>query len=161
MKRKNTKLQTFIVMIQSSLKAILLAPLIVVSLLTDLLKLPGTLLQDEKYFEYKYQNSLEYMEQAQTNMVTKVFIKVLYQEYNTFKGVQTTYFKSMSKHRKIMKIIDNMHDLTCRGSKDYKKALENVKDFNLAKILVHKCTIPHPSGDIKKAWYNMDVIYAI
>ena len=60
-----------------------------------------------------------------------------------------------------MKIVDNMHDLTCRGLKNYKKALENVKDFNLAKILVHKCTIPHHSGDIKKAWYNIDIIYAI
>mmetsp|Transcript_22642 Transcript_22642/g.34937 ORF Transcript_22642/g.34937 Transcript_22642/m.34937 type:complete len:101 (-) Transcript_22642:542-844(-) len=72
-----------------------------------------------------------------------------------------TFEKSMNFHRKTMRIVDNMHDLTCRGIKDYKKALENVKDFNLAKVLVYKCTIPHSTGDIKRGWYNIDVIYAI
>jgi len=67
----------------------------------------------------------------------------------------------MIKHRKIMKIVENLHDLCCRGSKDYKLALENVQDYNLAKILTRKCTVPHFSGDIKQGLTIYNILFAI
>jgi hypothetical protein len=55
----------------------------------------------------------------------------------------------MEMHTRIFEIIDNMHDLVCRGTKDYKQALANVEDYNMTKILTRKCSIPDRSGDIK------------
>ena len=58
-----------------------------------------------------------------------------------------------------MKIVDNLHDLMCKGVKDYKTALENVQDYNLAKILACKCTVPNKSGDIKQAQIFFNILY--
>lgn len=41
----------------------------------------------------------------------------------------------MIMHTKIFSIIENLHDLCCRGTKDSKQALANVQDYNLTKIL--------------------------
>mmetsp|Transcript_12110 Transcript_12110/g.18725 ORF Transcript_12110/g.18725 Transcript_12110/m.18725 type:complete len:121 (+) Transcript_12110:4022-4384(+) len=60
-----------------------------------------------------------------------------------------------------MRIVDNLHDLCCRGIKDYKQALENVQDYNLAKIFTRKCTVPHQSGDIKEGVTIFNILYAI
>lgn len=67
----------------------------------------------------------------------------------------------MLDHRVRMSIVDNLHDLTCKGLKDYKKALENVKDYNLARILTFKSAIPDVSGDVKQNSYNLDILNSI
>ena len=60
-----------------------------------------------------------------------------------------------------MKIVDNLHDLCCRGVKDYKTALVNVKDYNLARTMTFKSSIPHESGDVKQNVYCLDILFAI
>jgi len=64
-------------------------------------------------------------------------------------------------HRKSFSMIDNLHDLTCRGNKDYKEALEKVRDYNIAKILTRMCSIPDPNGDYKESKVEMNVVHAV
>jgi hypothetical protein len=52
----------------------------------------------------------------------------------------------MEMHVKIFKIVDNLHDLTCRGNKDSKEALSNVDNYNMTKIFTAQCGIPQESG---------------
>lgn len=67
----------------------------------------------------------------------------------------------MVMHRKVYQIIDNLHDLCCRGTKDYREALANVQDYNMTKILSRKCSIPDPTGDVKQSRCDFNVMYAI
>jgi len=67
----------------------------------------------------------------------------------------------MKMHVKIFSIIDNLHDLTCIGSKDSKEALSNVQDYNMTKILTHKCSVPDRHGVYKFAKCDMDIIYCV
>jgi hypothetical protein len=67
----------------------------------------------------------------------------------------------MVMHRKIFDIVNNMHDLMCRGSKDFRQALQNVQDYNMTKILTSKCAIPSKSGNYKEGLVEFDVIYAV
>tara|TARA_B110000285_G_scaffold136536_1_gene152935 strand:+ start:502 stop:1023 length:522 start_codon:yes stop_codon:yes gene_type:complete len=64
-------------------------------------------------------------------------------------------------HRGIFSLIDNLHDLTCRGNKDYKEALSNVQDYNMTKILTRQCSIPDINGDYKEAKCDLNTIYAV
>ena len=64
-------------------------------------------------------------------------------------------------HRGIFSLIDNLHDLTCRGNKDYKEALSNVQDYNMTKILTRMCSIPDVNGDYKEAKCDLNTIYAV
>ena len=61
------------------------------------------------------------------DVIIATFAKVFYvnfdQEYAN-KGM--TLIELMVMHRKIFSIVDNLHDLVCKGTKDYKQALANV-----------------------------------
>lgn len=46
--------------------------------------------------------------------------------YIKFKGRHMTLIELMQLHRKIFRLVDNLHDLICRGTKDYKEALSRV-----------------------------------
>lgn len=123
-KRQEYKGQNII----SMLLTIVFNPLILaLSLLIDLITLPNLLLQDEKNFEYKYQQSLEILTKVQVDVIITTFAKIFYinfeQEYG---GKFMTLIELMVMHRKIFSIIDNLHDLCCKGTKDYKQALANV-----------------------------------
>ena len=72
-----------------------------------------------------------------------------------------TLMELMMMHRRIFSIIDNLHDLLCRGNKDYRQALSNVQDYNMTKILTRKCSIPDKNGDYKEGRCDLDVIYAV
>ena len=65
------------------------------------------------------------------------FVKIFYGQAwgETFKGTFMTLIELMQMHRIIFSLIDNLHDLMCRGNKDYKEALSNVQDYNMTKIL--------------------------
>jgi hypothetical protein len=53
--------------------------------------------------------------------------KILYEDYDTnHKNVRLSMNDLMKHHTKIFDLVENLHDLFCRGSKDYKKALSNV-----------------------------------
>ena len=67
----------------------------------------------------------------------------------------------MIMHRKIYSLIDNLHDLCCRGTKDYRESLANVQDYNMTKILSRKCSIPDTSGDVKLSKVDFNIMYAI
>lgn len=55
----------------------------------------------------------------------------------------------MAMHQRIFQLVSNMHDLMCRGLKDYRQALENVSDYNVAKILQRQNLVLNKSGDIR------------
>ena len=54
-----------------------------------------------------------------------------------------------------------MHDLCCRGIKDYMQALRNVQDYNLAKILQRKASIPSVSDVYHEAICHWNIFYAV
>ena len=60
-----------------------------------------------------------------------------------------------------MSIVENLHDLCCTGQKDVKMALENVQDYNLAKNLTRKCTIPDYTGNVREDKQMYNIIYSI
>jgi len=67
----------------------------------------------------------------------------------------------MLMHRNFFKIIDNLHDLTCKGIKDYKKALSIVQDYNMSKILSKKFSIPDKGGEFRKARCEMELLFNV
>jgi hypothetical protein len=69
-----------------------------------------------------------------------------------------TLIELMTMHTRIFNLIDNLHDLVCRGTKDYKQALANVQDYNMTKILTKKCSIPDKSGDIKLSRCEFNIL---
>lgn len=70
-----------------------------------------------------------------------------------------TLIELMAMHTRIFSIIDNLHDLVCRGTKDYKEALANVQDYNMTKILTRKCSVPDRSGDIKLNRCDFNILF--
>ena len=64
----------------------------------------------------------------------------------------------MEDHINHFNLVDHLHDLFCRGNKDSQEALKNVKDFNMAKILQVKCSIPDDSLKQNRATINTDVL---
>jgi len=67
----------------------------------------------------------------------------------------------MMIHRVAFRIIDNLHDLTCRGTKDYKKALMIVQDYNMSKILCKRFSVPDQSGIIKLAECQVQELFNV
>ena len=56
-------------------------------------------------------------------------------------------------------MIESLHDFTCRGNKDYKEALEKIRDYNITKILSRMCSIPDPNGDYKESKVEINIIH--
>jgi len=124
--------------------------IIVLSMIIDLTSLPGVLLKDSRGFEHKYQLSTDRLNDVQIDVVMITFKKIFYNgNFQRFKGTHMTLIELMVMHRKIFSITGNMHDLMCRGSKDYKESLSNVQDYNMTKILTRKCSLPDKGGDYK------------
>jgi hypothetical protein len=90
------------------------------------------------------------------------FVKIFYgSNFQAFKGKHMTLIELMVMHTGIFSIIENLHNLFCRGNKDYKEALSNVQDYNMTKILTRKCSIPDKGGDYKEGRCDLDVIHAV
>jgi len=53
--------------------------------------------------------------------------------FNKWRGKAPTLLEFMQMHRKIFKLTDNLHELMCRGTKDYREALRFIRDYNLSK----------------------------
>ena len=81
-------------------------------------------------------------------------------ELHRYEFVEVIVRLSLVKYKE-PKIIDNLHDLCCRGTKDYREALANVQDYNMTKILSRKCSIPDPSGDVRQSRCDFNVMYAV
>ena len=67
----------------------------------------------------------------------------------------------MEMHKIIFSLIDNLHDLVCRGNKDHKEALMKVQDYNMTKVLTRKCSVPDETGDIKLARCDFNILYYV
>ena len=53
--------------------------------------------------------------------------------------------------------MENLNDLLCKGSKDYKESLSTVKDFNSTKTMTRICSVPSKDNDItqNKIYFDM------
>jgi hypothetical protein len=84
-------------------------------------------MQDDKHFEFKYQQHIESLNDQQTLTVLITLVKILYVDFfKIYGGKYMTLIELMIMHRKIFSLIDNLHDLCCKGNKDYREALANV-----------------------------------
>lgn len=72
-----------------------------------------------------------------------------------------TLIQLMQMHRKIFMIVDNLHDLTCRGNKDIREALGKVQDYNMTKILTRQCSLPDLNGEYKESKVELNVVYSV
>jgi len=90
------------------------------------------------------------------------FTKIFYGgNFEAYKGKHMTLIELMQMHRIIFSLIANLHDLVCKGTKDYKESLSNVQDYNMTKILTRKASIPDNGGDYKEGKVELDIIYAV
>jgi hypothetical protein len=112
----------------NTLFTVALGPIILlISLIIDLLSLPSLLLVDERNFEFKYQASLEILNAAQVDVILTTFAKIFYVNFGEkFANKGMSLIQLMQMHRRIFSLIENLHDLCCRGTKDYREALANV-----------------------------------
>jgi len=119
-------------------------------------------MKDSRDFEHKYQLSTDRLNDVQIDVVMLTFIKIFYgSNFQAYKGKHMTLIELMVMHTGIFSIIENLHNLFCRGNKDYKEALSNVQDYNMTKILTRKCSIPDKGGDYKEGRCDLDVIHAV
>jgi len=61
-------------------------------------------------------------------------------------------------HRKLFSIMGIFHSLFCRGDKNYKQSLGNIKSFNLSKQLTVLFSLPNKYGHRKLNYCNFDLI---
>ena len=131
------------------------------SFLVDLLSVPGVLLRGNKNFEHKYQ-MLDNLNEKQTQVVLQTFKRIFRgSKAQQYRGKSLSLQDLMDIHGKHFVLIENMHDLMCRGNKDYREALKNVQDYNMSKILSAKCAIPDRNGDFKQGKCEMDIIFNV
>lgn len=91
-----------------------------------------------------------------------IFSRILFKQFDArFRDKYITLIELMVMHRRIFMLGDNLHDLMCRGSQDYKESLQNVDQYNMSKILAFKCSIPSRSGDRKLNKVEMNVVRAV
>lgn len=57
--------------------------------------------------------------------------------------------------------MENLNDLLCKGSKDYKESLATVQDFNSTKIMTRICSVPAKNGDITQNRIYFDMLKII
>uniref|UniRef100_A0A7S3IDV9 Uncharacterized protein n=1 Tax=Strombidium inclinatum TaxID=197538 RepID=A0A7S3IDV9_9SPIT len=131
------------------------------SFIGDLLTLPNTLFKPGKHFEHKYQVSTENLTFEQMFQVTGTLARIFESYYEKFRGFAMTLGQLMKMHIRVFEIIENLHNLTCIGSKDYKEALSNVQDFNATKLISEKCSIPARSGVYSDSKCEIDQIHFV
>ena len=86
----------------------------------------------------------------QHDTLFKIILDIFYVKFFTkWSNKRMTMIELMKMHLRVFKIQDNLHDLMCRGNKDYKYALANVQDYNMTKILTKQSAVPDKTGDIK------------
>ena len=105
--------------------------LIPASLLMDIASLPSLIMKPTNKLEHKYKFNSDQMTLKQVDLAMKAFDRVF--KYQTSKSF--AIFEILKLHIAIFKIIENLHDLTCIGSKDYRAALSTVQDYKTTKLL--------------------------
>ena len=137
-------------------------PIILVSMAVDLFSMADFLTRDESSFQFKYQQHEDSFGQIDLKIVMQNFGRIFYDRFDaSFKNARYTLIELMNMHIKAYDLVENLHDLFCRGSKDYKEALQNIQIYNMTKVLTTKCSIPSNTGDIKQNLCDFDCIHAI
>jgi len=94
--------------------------------------------------------------------VLTTFAKIFYVDfYKLWGGQSKSLIELMYQHRGIFALIDNLHDLMCRGNQDHKQALAKVQDYNMTKVLTRNCSVPDFTGDIKEQRCDLNTLYNI
>lgn len=64
---------------------------------------------------------MEVLNEQQVDVILKTFAKIFYVNFKQlYGGKGMNLIELMEMHTKIFSIIDNLHDLCCRGTKDYR-----------------------------------------
>ena len=78
------------------------------------------------YGDVREWSKLKYIVE-QVDVIITTFAKIFYINFEQdYASKFMTLIELMIMHRKIFSLIANLHDLVCKGTKDYKQALSNV-----------------------------------
>jgi hypothetical protein len=78
-----------------------------------------------------------------------------------FKGKFVTYLSLLCMHRSLFGIMENLNDLICKGTKDYRESLLKVQDFNYTKVLAKICSVPSKTGTVIDNHIDFDMLKII
>jgi len=92
----------------------------------DLLSLPTAIMKPSSKLDHKYQMTDDVMTEHQTEMAMEAFRRIFEKSRSVYKHISFQVMELLTMHIQIFKIIENLHDLMCIGSKDYKVALSTV-----------------------------------
>ena len=125
---------------------------VLASILVDMLNLPKALFQETDYFEYKYQYTDQPISAQQTQVLHSLFEKFLYGSLQyKFRSGSLSLNDLVLIHWEKFQLINRLHDLVCRGTKDYHQSLSVVQDFNLMKSLSKRLSFPDINGNNKES----------
>jgi len=104
------------------------SPIVIfVSMIVDIASVGTFLDRDETSFQFKYQQSEHDFKSIDPRISMRNFGRIFYDNFDTkHKGKRATLLDLMILHTKIYDLVENLHDLFCRGTKDYKESLANV-----------------------------------
>jgi hypothetical protein len=57
--------------------------------------------------------------------------------------------------------MENLNDLICKGTKDYRESLLKVQDFNYTKVLAKICSVPSKTGTVIDNHIDFDMLKII
>jgi hypothetical protein len=145
------------------LSNLFLSPIVIpVSMIVDIVSLGEFLMRDERTFQFKYRQSEDNFDAIDPQIAMMNFGRIFYDMFETrFKGKRMMLIELMQRHTQAYDLVENLHDLFCRGTKDYRESLSNVQIYNMTKVLTRKTSIPNETGDVKQSICDFDVIHAI
>mmetsp|Transcript_11827 Transcript_11827/g.18217 ORF Transcript_11827/g.18217 Transcript_11827/m.18217 type:complete len:203 (+) Transcript_11827:1363-1971(+) len=116
------------------------------------------LMKNQNKFEYKYQQH-DFFSDLNQLQVARVFYSNFIDNYEKrFMGKGMTEIQITDMHRKVYFIIDIFHSLFCRGDRNYKQSLGDIKAFNMSKLLTSHFSIPHKRGIKKLNYCDFDIL---
>jgi hypothetical protein len=132
------------------------------SMMVDLLSLGNFLMRKEKGFQFKYRQFEDNFGDIDPEKSMMNFGRIFYGEFDQkYRNKRVNFQDLMRVHTKAYDLVENLHDLFCRGSKNYKEALTNVQTYNMTKVLSRRSSIPNDSGDVKQSICDFNVIHAV
>jgi len=135
-------------------------PVILLSLVVDVLALPDLLMRDEKDFEYKYKD-LDQMRGMDKVTLTSQFLTLFIHTHYKRQGKSMTKEQLRVLKTKQYSIVDNFHSFFCRGDKNYRASMANIHVFNLTKALNNQMSVPNNQGKHSEDALHFDLGNAI
>jgi len=131
-------------------------PISFVSVLVDFLNMPNLVHRPTSELEEKYQLYEDVMNKYQIKQMLSIIHRLEKRYSKNLKDISIPIEELMKVHRLAFRITDNLHDLVCRGVKDYKQALSIIQDYNMSKILCRKFSVPHHTNLIRFAVCDLE-----